>query len=154
MEKDSDETPKHLYKFDYYEPMDDARYTDWVWLQPAEVKDYRSTYVDVAVRQATEDEEALYEEAYEDGYAIAMIMEMRSVDNGVTFRVEVTKDGEFDMGHKMFKCALCDKHKDFDEHAATAGAYYMTQLVDDVLWHVCEECVVLGEQVDGVVLDN
>lgn len=153
MESSNDEV-KHLYKFNYYEVEDNQSYVDWVWLKQSEVAEYRSSYAQVEMRIATEDEENLYEEAYEDGYGVAMIMEMRSVDNGVTFRVEVTEDGEFDMGHKMFKCALCDKHKDFDEHAATAGAYYMTQLVDDVLWHVCEECVVLGEQVDGVGLDN
>jgi len=153
MESSEDEV-KHLYKFDYYEAEDDCTYVDWVWLKPSELSEYRSSYAQVKMRAATEDEENLYEEAYEDGYGIAMIMEMRSVDNGVTFRVELDKNGDFDMGHKMFRCALCEKHKDFDEQAATAGAYYLTQLVDDVLWHVCIECVVLGEQVDEAAIDN
>jgi hypothetical protein len=153
MESSSEEV-KHLYKFDYYEVDDNCTYVDWVWLEHSEVEDYKSSYAQVKMRVATQDEENLYEEAYEDGYGIAMIMEMRSIDNGVTFRVELSKDGDFDMGHKMFRCALCDKHKDFEEHAATAGAYYITQLVDDVLWHVCEECVVLGEQIDEINLDD
>ena len=153
MESSNDEV-KHLYKFDYYEADDNCNYVDWVWLKHSEVEDYKSSYAQVKMRIATQDEENLYEEAYEDGYGIAMVMEMRSIDNGVTFRVELTEDGDFDMGHKMFRCALCDKHKDFEEHAATAGAYYITQLVDDVLWHVCEECVVLGEQIDEINLDD
>lgn len=149
-----DDGQKHLYKVEYFEPDDNATYVDWVWLYLKEVNEYRSGYKFVKVRRATEDEENLYEEAYEDGYGVAMIMEMRSVDNGVTFRVQLDSDGDFDMSHKMFKCALCEKHKDFDDNAAMAGAYYITQLVEDVLWHVCQDCVILGEQVDGAAFDD
>jgi hypothetical protein len=141
---------KHLYKVDYYEPEDECSYIDWVWLEFHEVAEYRSGYKYVKVRRATQDEENLYEEAYEDGYSIAMIMEMRSIDNGVTFRVELDEDGGLTAGHKMFKCAICDKHKDFDGGVATVNGFYITKLIDDVLWHVCYDCAALSAEINKV----
>lgn len=149
---DYDDNKKNLYKVDYYEPEDGRSYNDWVWLELHEVAEYRSEYKYVKVRRATEDEEELYEEAYEDGYSIAMVMEMRSVDNGVTFRVEIDGDGGLSAGHKMFKCAICDKHKDFDGGVAIVNGYYLTKLIEDVLWHVCYDCAALSAEIDEVDL--
>ena len=149
-----DDKQKHLYKVEYFEPEDNTTYTDWVWLYLEEVNEYRSGYKFVKVRRATEDEESLYEEAYEDGYSIAMIMEMRSVDNGVTFRVEIGADGDLDMGHKMFKCAVCNTHKDFNDNAAKNSGYYLTTLVEDVLWHLCTQCVELSSEIDSINIDD
>lgn len=150
----SDERQKSLYKVDYFEPEDDCTYSDWVWLEPYEVPEYRSEYSDVKFRLATADEAELYEEAYEDGYAVAMVLEMRSVDNGVTFRVEIDETGNLQAGHKMFRCAICDKHKDFDGEVAIVNGYYLTRLIDDVLWHVCYECAALSTEIDEVSIGN
>lgn len=141
---------KNLYKVDYYEPEDQRSYIDWVWLKPEEVTEYRSDYKYVKVRRATQDEEDLYEEAYEDGYSIAMIMEMRSIDNGVTFRVEVSDDGSFNAGRKMFKCAMCDKHKDF-EKVGTVNGFYITAMIDDILWHVCYDCAAMSAEIEDAI---
>jgi hypothetical protein len=154
MDYSEEEDNKNLYKFEFYEPEDSKFYTDWVWLNPQEVSQYRSEYKSVKVRKATIDEESLYDEAYEDGYSVAMIMEIRSVDNGVTFRVEVGSDGSLTAGHKMFKCAVCDKHKDFDVDAAIVNSFYITKLVEDIAWHVCNDCFLLGLEIDGVSIES
>lgn len=152
MESSSDDQ-KSLYRVEYYEPEDGRSYADWVWLEPKEVAEYRSEYKYVKARKATADESELYEEAYEDGYSVAMIMEMRSIDNGVTFRVELDDSGDLAAGHKMFKCAVCDKHKDFNAVAVVNG-YYLTILIDDVLWHVCYDCAALSAEIDEVNIGN
>jgi hypothetical protein len=149
----AEDKQKNLYKVEYYEPEDQHLYTDWVWLEVSEVSEYRSGYKYVKVRRATSDEENLYEEAYEDGYSVAMIMEMRSVDNGITFRVEVAPDGDFTAGHKMFKCAICEKHKDFNNEIAIINSFYLTKIVNDVLWHVCSDCAELSAEIDGVTIE-
>lgn len=146
-----DDNQKHLYKVEYYEPEDQRSYIDWVWLELQEVSEYRSEYKYVKVRRATQDEEDLYEEAYEDGYSVAMIMEMRSVENGVTFRVEISDDGGLTAGHKMFKCAICDKHKDFDGGVAEVNGFYVTKLIDDVLWHVCYDCAAMSAEIEDAI---
>lgn len=150
---DGEEASKHLYRVEYFEPEDNANYTDWVWLQRSEVDSYRSEYKFVKVRRATPDEEELYEEAYEDGYSIAAIMEFESKDNGITFRVELDKNGELSEGKKMFKCASCGKHKDFNSDVAVASDFFLTTLVNDILWHVCYDCAMLVLEVDGITLD-
>lgn len=149
-----EDNEKALYKVEYYEPEDGAFYSDWVWLQSNEVPEYRSSYEYVKVRIATADEHELYEEAYEDGYSIAMLMEMRSVDNGVTFRVEIDDDGGLSAGHKMFKCAICNEHKDFEKEVAHVNGYYLTQLVDDILWHICYDCITVNTEFDEIINGN
>jgi hypothetical protein len=149
------EDDKILFRFEYWEPEDDQWYVEWVWLTGEDIGDYRSSYDKVQVRPATEDEESLYDEAYEDGYAMAALLEFESNDNGITFRVEVGEDGNLAQGHKMFKCAICEVHKDFETEVATASEYFLTELRGDTLWHVCYSCTELGISVrDAVDEDN
>ena len=111
-----DSEERNLYRFEYYEPEDQCNYTYWVWLKDDEISDYRSSYGTVNVRPATSDEEDLYNEAYADGYGIAAMMEFESKYDGVTFRVELGEDGELNVdGKKMFECAVCGDHKDFED---------------------------------------
>lgn len=136
-----DHEERTLFRFEYYEPEDDATYIEWVWLKEEELRHYRSTYQTIKVRPATEDETDLYEEAYADGYGIAAMMEFESQYDGITFRVEVNKDGDLDFdGKKMFECAICEKHKDFEEEVGVAGGLYLGEVKDDKLWHVCYDC--------------
>jgi len=130
-----------LYRFEYYEPEDQATYVDWVWLDARELNNYKSEYNTIKVRPATEDETDLYEEAYADGYGIAAMMEFESQYDGVTFRVEMGENGDLDFnGKKMFECAICEKHKDFEEEVGVAGGLYLGEVKDDKLWHVCYDC--------------
>ena len=132
---------RSLYRFEYYEPEDNESYVEWVWLKETELKNYRSSYKTIKVRPATYDETELYEEAYADGYGIAAMMEFESSYDGVTFRVEMGKDGELDMdGKKMFECAVCGKHKDFETEVGMTAGLYLGEVKDDKLWHVCYDC--------------
>lgn len=136
-----DEDNRILYRFEYYEPEDDETYVDWVWLDHAELNDYKSGYNTVKFRPATEDECDLYEEAYADGYGIAAVMEFQSKYDGVTFRVELDENGEIDFqSKKMFECAVCEKHKDFETEVGMAAGLYLGEVKDDKLWHVCYDC--------------
>lgn len=136
-----DNDDRTLFRFEYYEPEDQTNYVEWVWLKEEELKTYRSTYQTIKVRPATVDETDLYEEAYADGYGVAAMMEFESTYDGVTFRVEMGEDGELDMdGKKMFECAICEKHKDFEEEVGVAGGLYLGEVKDDKLWHVCYNC--------------
>jgi len=144
-----------LYRFEYYEPEDNETYVDWVWLNPLELNDYRSGYTTIKVRPASEDECDLYEEAYADGYGIAAMMEFESSYDGITFRVEMGEDGELNMdGKKMFECAICSNHKDFEDDVAMTAGLYLGEVKDDKLWHVCYVCaqnaVMLKSIEDGV----
>jgi hypothetical protein len=132
---------RSLYRFEYYEPDDDFTYVDWVWLRLEEINDYKSGLNDVKFRPATKDESELYDEAYADGYGVAALMEFESQYDGITFRVELDENGELDMnGKKMFQCAVCDKHLDFDSDIATARGMYLGAIRDDKLWHICHDC--------------
>jgi len=142
------EENKKLYKFTYLE--DDELYTNWVWLEDDEVSQYKSESSSIKCRVATQEEADLYSEAYEDGYGIAAIIEFNSTYNGITYRVELSEGGELDHSTKMFQCSICNKHKDFDTEVATSRGYYLTELVDDVLWHVCYDCVALGDAIDVI----
>jgi hypothetical protein len=138
---DSQETERFLYRFEYYEPEDNRTYVDWIWLTHEELKDHKSSYNEVKIRLATEDESDLYNEAYADGYGIAAMMEFESQYDGITFRVELGKDGQLDMnGKKMFECAICEKHKDFETEVGTAAGLYLGEVKNDKLWHVCYDC--------------
>ena len=145
----------NLYRFEYYEPLDEFTYVDWVWLEPHEVSDYRSSSPGVKYRKATSEEEELYNEAYADGYGIAAVMEFETKYDGVTFRVELDRGLEDFTYTKMFQCSMCSKHKDFEEEAATVNGFFLTELKDkkDVLWHVCRECADLKLQIEGISFD-
>lgn len=142
---------RSLYRFEYYEPDDDFTYVDWVWLKVDEINDYKSGLNDVKFRPATKDEADLYDEAYADGYGVAALMEFESQYDGITFRVELDDDGNLDMdGKKMFQCAVCDRHLDFDNEIATAGGMYLGAIRDDKLWHVCYDCAQGSAEVDWI----
>ena len=149
MDRDS----KILYRFEYFEPEDNETYVDWVWLGPLELNYYKSDYQTIKVRPATPDENDLYEEAYADGYGMAAMLEFEDRYDGITFRVEL-KDGDLDMkGAKMFECALCNKHKDFETEVATANGLYLGEIKNDKLWHVCYECAMLQVEVEGISVE-
>ena len=140
-----------LYRFEYYEPEDNETYVDWVWLNPLELNDYRSGYTTIKVRPASEDECDLYEEAYADGYGIAAMMEFESSYDGITFRVEMGEDGELNMdGKKMFECAICSNHKDFEDDVAMTAGLFLGELKDDKLWHVCYDCAANAAMLKGI----
>jgi hypothetical protein len=149
----SGEASKSLYRIEYYEPEDNDTYTEWVWLQVDEVHEYRSEYRYVKVRRATEDEQSLYEEAYEDGYSIAAILEFESKNDGITYRVELDESGDLAQGRKMFQCPVCKKHRDFETEVAMANDFYLTTLVGENLWHICYDCAMITMEVDGINFD-
>ena len=146
-----DHDDKILFRFEYFDDIDQQTYVDWVWLNPGEIADYKSNYQTIKVRPATADEESLYEEAYADGYGMAAVLEFESKYDGVTFRVELGEDGKLDFdSKKMFQCAMCDKHKDFETEVATANGLYLGEVKEDKLWHVCYECAMLQIEVEGI----
>lgn len=137
-----DET-RALYRVEYYESLDEQFYVNWVWLKEEEIDDYLSGYDNPAsMRKATEEESDLYQEAYADGYGIAAMMEFESQYDGITFRVELDGDGKLTnmKGKKMFQCAVCDRHQDFEDNVATAGGMYLGAIRDEKLWHICYDC--------------
>jgi len=147
----------NLYRFEYYEPLDEFTYVDWVWLEPIEVSEYRSSAANVKYRKATAEEEELYNEAYADGYGIAALMEFQSNDNGITFRVQLNEDKQDFTHTKMFKCATCGEHRDFETEVAMVNGFYLTALKgedNDILWHVCYDCAMLELEVDWIDFDN
>ena len=146
---------KILYRFEYFEPEDNETYVDWVWLGPLELNYYKSDYQTIKVRPATPDENDLYEEAYADGYGIAAMLEFESSYDGITFRVELGKDGELDFnGKKMFECAVCTQHKDFDEEVAMVKDLYLGVIKDDKLWHICYDCGLLGTEIGSIEIED
>tara|TARA_B110000503_G_scaffold62879_1_gene99503 strand:+ start:2679 stop:3167 length:489 start_codon:yes stop_codon:yes gene_type:complete len=145
---------RFLYRFEYYEPEDNDTYVDWVWLADDEVDEYRSGSVNTKMRRATEDESELYDEAYADGYGVAALLEFESRYDGVTFRVELNKDGDLDFeGKKMFQCSVCNAHKDFEDSVAMANGFFVATVLDDILWHVCYECAMISLEVDGIEIE-
>lgn len=137
------EDGRFLYRVEYYEPLDESFYVNWVWLKNEEIEDYLSGYDEsVSIRKATQEESELYQEAYADGYGVAALMEFESQYDGITFRVEFDESGNLTnmQGRKMFQCAVCDRHQDFEEGVATAGGMYLGVVRDEKLWHLCYEC--------------
>lgn len=150
----SNDEGRLLYRFEYYEPDDDFTYVDWVWLTVDEISDYKSGLNDVKFRPATKDEADLYDEAYADGYGVAALMEFESQYDGITFRVELDGDGNLDMdGKKMFECAVCQNHKDFETEISMAGNFYLGVVKDEKLWHVCYDCTMLQDQIENIVIE-
>lgn len=145
---------KSLFRFQYVE--EDETYVDWVWLTIEELVDYKSNHgKDIHVRPATPDETDLYEEAYADGYGVAALMEFESQYDGVTYRLELPEGCnsiEFSQ-KKMFECAICGKHKDFDTEVATANGLYLGEVKENKLWHVCFDCATLQVQLDTIQID-
>lgn len=144
-----------LYKFEYYEPEDDQHYVDWVWLSDLELPNYKPEYSSTKIRKATRDEVDLYEEAYADGYGVAAFMEFESKYDGITFRVELNENGELDMnGKKMFECASCGNHKDFENEVAMSGDMFLGVLKDDKLWHLCFDCAMIGAEIGNIEIED
>jgi hypothetical protein len=151
-----------LYRFELLD--EGMLLVNWVWLCLDEVSSYlanQSKPSPVIHRRATKEEEELYDEAYEDGYGVAMVEEITATTNGLTYRVEFNKDadGEVDAngfsGHKMFECATCGKHKDLDTEVAVidAGPWYLSTLRDDVLWFNCYDCTSLAVDISEIELE-
>ncbi len=124
MEKETE--PLRLYRFEYYEPLDNDYYVDWVWLKESEVSSYKSSINSVSARLATEEESDLYNEGYADGYGIAVVTEYESKNNGITYRVNLDDTGSDFTTTKMFECSMCRKTKEFDSDVATANNFYLT----------------------------
>lgn len=143
-----------LYKFEYLQ--DNERVVEWVWLKSAEADSYFDNHwsmiTGVSFRVATEDETDLYNEAYNDGYMLATIEENRKVDNGITFRLNsFTPDGMDTT--KMFECARCENHKEFDGEVAMANGLYLSEEKNDLLWHVCYDCVMIQSEIESIEFD-
>ena len=140
---------RSLYRFEHYESLDDEVYVDWVWLKPDEVVPYVAEE-ETSFRIATKDEENLYNEAYADGYGIAALIEYEAAYDGITFRVDID-DGKLDFtSKKMFQCAVCNRHLDFEENVACAGGMYLGALRDDKLWHICYDCAQGNAEVEWI----
>lgn len=155
MVTEHDNEDRSLYRFSYYEPEDGCTQVEWVWLKDEEVLNYRPDSLSLEYRLATEDEVSLYEEAYSDGYGIAAMLEFQHSYDGVTFRVELGENGELDFdGKKMFECAVCAQHKDFDEEVATVNDMYLGILKDDKLWHVCYSCGLIGTEIGSIEISS
>lgn len=150
----NDNENRNLYRFQYYEPEDQCDYVEWVWLTDEELPSYRSSDENLRYRIASIEEQNLYDEAYADGYGVAAYMEFESKYDGITFRVELGEDGELDFnGKKMFECAVCTEHKDFDEEVAMANDLFLGVLKDDKLWHVCYDCGLLGSEIGSIEIE-
>lgn len=146
---------RELYKFEYYEPEDSELYVEWAWLTKDEVPQYLANQVVISSRKATADESNLYEEAYADGYGIAAMLEFENNYDGITFRVELDEDGELNFeGKKMFECAVCTNHKDFDEEVAMTGDLYLGVVKDEKLWHICYDCALLGTEIGTIEITS
>lgn len=151
---DKDKSAQILYRFEYFEPEDNQTYVDWVWLDPLELNDYKSNYNTIKVRPATADECDLYEEAYADGYGMAAMMEFESKYDGVTFRIKLDDKGELDFeGTKMFECAVCTNHKDFEDDVAMSGDMFLGVVKEDKLWHICYECAMIGTEISNIEIE-
>lgn len=135
----SEEERRLLYRFEHYEPLDGEFYVNWIWLKDSDLEEYTQHYEEGSYRVATADEMELYDEAYADGYGIAAVMEFESQYDGITYRLD-RYDGEDFSTTKMFQCAVCDRHQDFEDNVASAGGMYLGAIRDNKLWHVCYDC--------------
>lgn len=151
-EQYGNKSKQKLYRVEYYEPEDNDTYIEWVWAEPMDFLDYRPGQ-DISYRKATTEETYLYEEAYEDGYGLAALIEYEHNYNGVTFRVEVGEDGNLVQGHKMFECAVCEKHKDFETEVGMVNSFFLTEMKNECLWHVCYECAMVTVEVEEIQVE-
>ena len=140
-----------LYRVQYLDMENGDLTVEWTWLTFDEIGSYRSDYPQVKIRMASDEELDLYEEAYADGYGAASAIEWESTYDGVTFRIELGEDGELDFeGTKMFECAVCKTHKDFEEEVGMAGGLFLGEVIDDKLWHVCFPCAQNAAMLKGI----
>ena len=139
-----------LYRMEYLD--EGTRIVDWLWLTEYELENYLEDKAQAAgliYRAATSEEEELYDEAYRDGYEVAFITGIQENDHGVTFRVDdITEDSITTT--KVFQCAVCDRHDDFESGVATAAGMYLGVLKDDRLWHICYDCAQGNAEVDWI----
>lgn len=152
--EETSSTDLSLYRFEYLS--DGFRSVDWVWINEDELEkylDYLSGNSGLIYRKASSDEEELYNEAYNDGYGVATIEEIQKVDNGISYKFNGLLEDGIDT-EKMFKCARCDRHKIFETEVAMTGGLYLTESREDILWHVCFDCVMLQSEVDSIDIDH
>lgn len=154
MDLEEQKTPENLtlHRFEYIE--EGLRLVDWVWLEDEEVDEYLQNRAEASAglvhRVASAEEMELYDEAYQDGYGVAMVTESSENYNGVTFRLDgFDSEGLEIETTKMFECAICGEHKDFDTNVAMANGFYLSIEKKDILWHACYDCTVLELSVDG-----
>lgn len=145
--EEPEKEPRSLYRFENYEPLDEQTYVNWIWLTDSEFMEYAEGGND-SHRIATADEAELYNEAYADGYGMAAALEFESRYDGITFRVELDKE-DFQYT-KMFQCAICDRHLDFEENVSSAGSMYLGAIREDKLWHICYDCARGTAEVDWI----
>jgi hypothetical protein len=135
-----------LYRFEYI--YQGERNVDWVWLKgEEETRDYMASETDIAAmtyRKASDDEVALYEEAFEDGRGLGIAETRMELSNGVVFRLEsftADEDGIDMKTTKMFTCGECGTSSlDFEVKAATTGDYFVSFDKEGTLWHICTDC--------------
>jgi len=142
-----------LYKFETIEE-DGFNRVDWIWIDEAELADHLSS--GTIYREATEEEVYLYEEAFSYGKMLGTVETSYLNHNGVMFRVDgLGGDDLLDdiKTVKVFTCARCENPKEFDSDVATVAGLYLTELKDDVLWHVCYDCVMLQTEIESIELD-
>lgn len=142
--------PVTLYRMEYLD--EGTRIVDWLWLTDFELENYLEEKAQVAgliYRAATSEEEELYDEAYRDGYEVAAITVVNDTYDGVTFRVDSITEEAIETT-KVFQCAVCDKHDDFESGVATAAGMYLGVLKDDKLWHLCYDCAQGNAEVDWI----
>lgn len=148
--EDYNKEPVTLYRMEYLD--EGVRIVDWLWLTEYELENYLEDKAQAAgliYRAATPEEEELYDEAYRDGYEVAAITEIQKTYDGVTFRVDDITETEITTT-KMFQCAVCDRHSDFDSDVATAAGMYLGVLKNDKLWHICYDCAQGNAEVDWI----
>lgn len=144
----SEEKKFKLFRFEYLSLGD--RVVDWVWLTgEEEAKDYLtgdSHISGVVYREATEDEEELYDEAFNDGLGLGQAEARMESYNGVVYQLNSLKfddtDGELAIDStKVFTCGDCDESLlEFETRAVTTGEYYVAKEKEGVLWYVCSQC--------------
>lgn len=142
-----------LYKFETIEE-DGYNRVDWLWIDDEELTEYLSS--GTIYRKATEEEVYLYEEAFSYGKMLGTVETSYLNHNGVMFRVDGLGGDDLLDGIKtvkVFTCARCENPKDFDSEVATVRGLYLTELKDDVLWHVCYDCVMLQTEIESIELD-
>jgi hypothetical protein len=140
-----------LYRFEYLQ--EEIAVIEWVWLKSGEANSYFDNHwsmiTGVSFRVASQDEEDLYNEAFNDGYMLATVEENRQNDNGITFRLNSFTEEGMDTT-KMFECVRCNKHKDFEGEVAMVNGLYLSEAKEDILWHVCYDCVMLQTEIESI----
>ena len=126
------------------------RVVDWVWLTgEEEAKDYLTAEPHVSGvihRAATQDEEELYDEAFNDGLGLGQAEARMESYNGVAYQLNSFGPRSLDESFKLdttkvFTCGECGESSlEFEMKAVTTGDYYVAKEKDGVLWHICFDC--------------